>query len=315
MECTINIVTQSNGVGLDRDANILSTALIANGYDVTLSSARGISVLNHWLPSKNKYRINLFLERVFPRWIRSADVNILIPNQERFPKRHLARLKMIDYVFCKSRHALEIFSKHHRGCHYLGFTSLDFYDEQSSTTHVNFLHLAGRSTLKGTETVLKLWHEHPEWPPLTLLQNRDKLSKSVPDNIYLISEYLDDSRIKRLYNEHLIHICPSRSEGWGHYIVEAMACKRVVVTTDGPPMNEIIAAGRGIVIDVERTEGRHLGTNYYVDPRALETAIETIITSSESSIKELGDAARDWMLHNHEEFVERLVKLVNSVQN
>ena len=92
----INIIARANGVGLDRDVDLVRQCLKNAGYDVTISHCRSISPLRRILPSKPSFDANIFLERVFPRWFGSARQNLLIPNQERFPKRHLKHLKHID---------------------------------------------------------------------------------------------------------------------------------------------------------------------------------------------------------------------------
>lgn len=43
--------------------------------------------------------------------------------------------------------------------------------------------------------------------------------------------------------EHPIHVCASEREGFGHYINEARAAGALVVSTDHPPMNELITPG------------------------------------------------------------------------
>jgi len=229
---SLNIIARTNGVGLDRDVDLIHQVTSQAGYDVTISHCRAISPLRRWIPQKKNYDTNIFLERIFPRWLGSAETNILIPNQERFPSRHFPLLKKVDHIFCKSEHALEIFKKAHSSCHYTGFTSANLSYPEIPRKKLGILHLAGRSTLKGTETILALWAQHPEWPPLTLVQCKENAPSSVPDNVILLTHYLKDEEIVQIYNEHPIHLCTSLSEGWGHYIVEAMSCGALVVTTD-----------------------------------------------------------------------------------
>ena len=151
----INIIARTNGVGLDRDVDLVHDCLTAAGHEVSVSHCRAISPLRAVFPGRATYDANIFLERVFPRWLGSAHTNLLIPNQERFPERHIGRLKKIDHILCKSRHAEEIFSKHGK-TEFIGFTSTDMLDETANKDYQSFFHLAGRSTLKGTETILKL---------------------------------------------------------------------------------------------------------------------------------------------------------------
>ncbi len=306
MPLHLNIVARTNGVGLDRDVDLVREVAEAAGHQVTVSHCRGTSPLFAILPQKTRFDANIFMERVFTRWIGAAQTNILIPNQERFPERHLGRLQKIDHIFCKTEHGLETFQKHHSSCHLTRFTSKDLLDETVTRKRHSFFHLAGRSTLKGTKTVLSVWKKHPEWPKLTLLQHADNAPSEVPNNVRLITDYLSDEEIVRLANEHQFHLCPSESEGWGHYLVEAMSCRAIVITTDAPPMNELVTTSHGLLSKWKDSEKRHLGTNFFVDLHFLEEQIEQALGLDESQIEQLGKRARDWMLTNDSTFRETL---------
>ncbi len=314
MSGKINIIARRNGVGLDRDVDLLHDVLSTAGFEVTISHCRGISPLRRFFPQKGEFDANLFVERIFPRWLGSAPINIVIPNQERFPKRHLPLLRKMNHVLAKTAHGHEIFSKFVPRTHLVRFTSPNLFNAEipENESHA-CLHLAGRSTLKGTETVLALWEKHPEWPQLTLIQCSENAPASVPGNVTLLTDYLSDEEIQRHLNANPIHLCPSLSEGWGHYIVEAMSCGAVVVTTDGPPMNELVTAGRGIAVPFHKSEPRHLGTNFHVDPDALESSLIELFSASPESLKQTGDAARDWFLSNDQQFRETLTQTAKEI--
>lgn len=309
----LNLIARQNGVGLDRDVKLVKTVAESAGHRVTVSHARGISPLRAIFPNQPRFDANIFMERVFTRWISSAKTNILIPNQERYPERHLPRLTKIDHIFCKTQHALDIFQNHHSSCQLTHFTSHDLFDPDTPRNELGFFHLAGRSTLKGTSTLLSLWEKHPEWSTLTLLQHKDNAPEQTPKNVTLITDYLSDEQVRQLANEHRFHLCPSESEGWGHYIVEAMSCQACVITTDSPPMNELVTPERGLLVAENRSEKRHLGINYFVDPTALEAQIEAALKMSDSQKVALGEAARTWMLDNDKQFRAGLIKTIETV--
>ena len=300
---TALILGRSNGVGLDRDAALLAAALGECGVNAQSPKLRSLRAL---LSKNSRADVAFHLERVAPLWKRKAAVHFLIPNQERFPLRLLGRLRMIDHILCKSHHAVEVFREHHPSVHFIGFTSEDRRDDTVVPDYGRFFHLAGRSTLKNTGLLLELWGKHPEWPALTLVQHPDNAPSSVTPNVELVSRYLPDAELRQLQNSCGVHLCPSLSEGWGHYIVEAMSCAAVTLTTDAPPMNELVATDRGMLVPSHRSEPRHLGENFHADPDALEAAIGALITMPDGKKQGLGLAGRKWFEENARSFAGRI---------
>lgn len=314
MKNDVRIVARNNGVGIDRDVEILRTAIGRWTEPPAFSGYRSISPLRQWVGHRRRGSTIVFLERVATRWLRSAEQFILIPNQERFPRRLLGTLRRVDHILCKSRHARSIFAEHHESVHYSGFTSIDRRMQGVAPDAREFFHLGGGSSLKGTDMLVGLWRRRPDWPRLTVVwHRRGGIEGRMPDNIRMITHYLPDEELRRLQNECGVHLCPSRSEGWGHYLVEAMSCGATVVTTDGPPMNEIVGPARGVLVPHDHSEPRKMGVNYFMDVVALERSVDELVSAPAAHSIELGQAARAWYEENHRAFLARLEALWDGV--
>ena len=308
------VVGRMTGVGLDRDAALISTLLEGESLSTDWRHPRSLPLRKRLpFPYTPRHKLLIYLERAFRSWHRNAEKTVLIPNQERFPRRHLSRLRSIDAIFCKSHHATEVFSAHHPNAHYLGFTSEDRKLPDLKPDYSRFFHLAGHSTLKGTDAVLEIWRRNPKWPTLTLVIHPHNTPESIPANVELISRHLDEDELLQLQNSCGIHLCPSRSEGWGHYIVEALSCAAVTITTDAPPMNELVTPDRGILVPYDRSEPRHLGTNFHVITDKLEAAISKILTTPETELAALGTNARQWFETNDRDFRQRFHDLTSNL--
>jgi glycosyltransferase involved in cell wall biosynthesis len=294
---------------LSRDAAILEGALTDIGLRAARAATRDRGLLEI-LSRRPRARIVLHVERIHRRWLTAGGENWLIPNQERFPRRHLGRLGYIDRVLAKTRHAESIFNDAGaRACTYTGFTSQDRLDPNTGKDWLRFFHMAGGNTLKGTGDLLRLWARHPDWPELVLRQKPEDAPEPLPDNVTLQGSYLDDAALRSLQNACGIHLCPSQSEGWGHHILEAMSTGGVVLTTDAPPMNEIVTPDTGVLVPVTGSEPRHLGKRYFIDVPALESTVEKLIDMSPDAKNGLGGAARERYLEIDRAFRQRLAAL------
>jgi hypothetical protein len=304
------IVAKSNHYGLTRDSELLADAIRELGLTVEVVGISDRALLDRLVGRKIARRA-IHLERVSPQWLGAAHENILVPNQERFPHRHLGRLRRTDLILAKTIEACAVFAGFGVPIEYLGFTSQNRYQPNVSKNWVRVLHLAGGSTLKGTEDVLALWDKHPEWPELVLVQKQQNAPGGrVGDNVSLMTGYLDDDRLRQLQNECGIHLCPSRAEGWGHNIVEGMSSGALVITTDAAPMNEHVRSEFGMTVPYVRTEPRHLGTNFFVGVEALEAAIAASIEMPLSAKARMGELARQRFIEIDRSFRERLKLLL-----
>jgi hypothetical protein len=308
----IRLLGRDNGAGLSRDLALLAETLRDVGACVDVRGLPHRGRLAAWLTalrwrlSGPSHDLNLMLERIRPEFLRAARRNVLVPNPEYFRAADRAALPRLDEVWVKTRHAVPLFEALGARVRYVGFTSEDRRDATVPRRHA-FFHGPGRSGNKGTQALLALWARHPEWPPLTVVWRRRRaLPAKLPANVVLHRDHLDDAAYRRLQNAHRFHLCPSQTEGYGHYIAEAMSCGAVVVTLDAPPMHELVTSVRGVLIAAHAVGRQDLATLYAANEEALRAAIERCIGMEASEAERLGAAARAWFDVNHAAFPQRL---------
>jgi len=322
----INLLAWDNQRGLSHDIRLLSSTLVALGHQVHVTKlgphrhdGRRKALLLHvrmwWQRLRHAdrhatpYDINIALEHVRPDWFGLARLNLLVPNPEWLSPRSQHYLARYDAILCKTRYAVGLFAA--RGCRalHIGFRSTDCLQPEIPR-QPTFLHLAGASRMKGTQRLLALWQRHPEWPKLLVLQSPRTaipLGEPAPANIEHRIGYPGDVReIRRLQNTHLFHLCLSETEGWGHYLVEAMSCKAVLITCDAPPMNELLTPARGILVKASGIGAFNLTTLHRFDEAALEAAIGRLLAMPGHERTALGEQARAWFESNEAGFAARL---------
>lgn len=314
----IQLLGRDNGAGLSRDLELLAEALRAGGATVDAHGLPRRGRLAEWLTRLRfatgapRYDVNLMLERIRPEFFRAARRNVLVPNPEYFRPCDRQALAGIDEVWVKTHHAVPLFEALDARTRWIGFTSPDRNDPTVPRRHA-FFHGPGRSNNKGTAALLQLWARHPEWPTLTVAWRRKRVELDhLPANVNLLRERLDDATYRRLQNEHRFHLCPSQTEGYGHYLVEAMSCGAVVIAPDAPPMDELVTVERGVPVEARAVGRQDLATLYAADEAALEAAVERCIAMQPDEAGRLGAAARAWYEANRDAFPARLQETLRS---
>ncbi len=333
----VRLIGKANGVGLSRDFDLLAAALRACGCEVTLRGCekrdrkrrrnlltrlmarlRGLRRRMAGGPMAARYDVNLMLEHVWPQFLHEAGCNVLVPNPEWFDRRDLAFLASADRVWAKTMLAQELFTARGSRAVRIGFDSQDRHDG-TVTREPRFLHLAGRSPLKGTARLRALWLRHPEWPVLTIVQDVElgdgaaaESAQGAP-NLTLHRGYLGDAALRTLQNAHRFHVCTSEAEGWGHYIAEAMSVGAVTITCDAAPMNELVTAERGLLVAAHAGARHNLATLSLFDEPALEAAVAQVLVMPVEQWDAIGAAARRWFRDNKRGFVARVQHAVTEL--
>ncbi|MFC3652806.1 glycosyltransferase [Dyella humi] len=312
------LIARDNGAGLSRDLPLLADALQRAGCSTQITGLPHRGRFTEWLTrlslarKRPTFDVNVMLERIRPEFLRAAQRSVLIPNPEYFRSQDKIALPMMDAVWVKTWHAERLFQALGANTRYIGFTSADRFDA-SILRKQAFFHGPGRSGNKGTQALLALWRKHPEWPMLTVAWRRKRVEiEALPANVTLIRDHLSDADYRRLQNEHRFHICPSQTEGFGHYLVEAMSCRAVVVTLDAEPMNELVTAERGVLVPAQAIGMQDLATCYGFTEAAMEEGIERCLSMDLPTTERMGEAARTWHERNHAGFPQRLLEALRA---
>lgn len=238
----------------------------------------------------------------------------LIPNQEWFIESRLPYLRGINRILCKTRHATEIFSRYHTDVSYLGFTGGPELTKPdlSGKNYQLALHVAGNSQFKGTKTVLDCWLRHPEWPKLVVVSQHLEASDYASQNIDIRSN-LTDQEMEALWRNAGFAIQPSEVEGYGQVLAEALANGCVTVSTNAPPMNELIENSRGYLAQPVQTRTFRLGTRYMISSQSLEMAVSTAFNETQETLELISSKATEWHASNHEAFIQKLRVAVREI--
>ena len=347
----IRIILPTGGSGLIQDAKIYQ-ALIPNSYIVQVDRN---SPDTH--PEMNvKVDINLYLESIHAYNLFPANSRWLMVNQEYFSPCYA---EMVDVLIAKSRYAERLLRDYVKKMDlttrvvYLGHTSLpsrDIFPSSEKDWHL-LVQFAGKSRQKGTAQIIKLWQKNRGFRHLVpdarlIITCRDTCLSKISDEIANIPHdgrgwndpetglslypYLDDKELSDLRLRAGLFLCPSLIEGYGHYINEGTANAAVVVTTDFPPMNELVPPNPLLIrpnLILESWQviepfgflepyltGKHLPTSEacLVDPHHLEEILAYYLQLEREEKSSLAANNYHHYIARQEEFKKLLTEFLNS---
>jgi len=298
----INIFSSQNGKGLEASRQILKNELAELGHKIYEREFN--EKCSEICPQVD---LNIFLEIINPEWLDRATTNWFIPNPECYVQ-DLALLDRIDLFLCRTHEVERICKSMNKRTFYIGFSSRDCFSTLIEKDYGLCIHIAGSSNLKGTEAILEAWKGKDYLTDLTILIHYS-LPHSIQPNVQWMMEKMPLPEFRLFQNNYGIHLCLSETEGFGHYLMEAMSTGAVVITTDGPPMNEFIVDKRCLV-PYMKTAPCNLATLYYVDPEQLAKRVEDLMALSPEELKEIGDRNRINYLKKTKEFHKNLNRLM-----
>lgn len=299
---SVALISRDNGVGLTNDMRLLDKMLSEAGYDVTWVDWRQASMPHH--------DIGIFLELWNPRLMAFATRTVGIFNIEWLQRQWIIGLHACTQLWAKSEEAQYLFTRHLglRKSVRTGFMSRDLYDP-TVPRMLTAVHLRGKSSLKGTSAVLEAWEANPDLPPLTVISADDL---PVPPGVRLIHN-LNETQLSRELNQAQIHVCPSETEGWGHYIAEGMSVGGVVITTNATPMSEHITPEVGILLPPAARCTHGLATAWCVDATEIASAVRTVVGMTPEERNDRGVRARERFHARNEEFKNKALQLLSEL--
>ncbi|CAK4492066.1 unnamed protein product [Aphanomyces euteiches] len=262
---------------------------------------------------------------------------ILMPNVEMgdLQARHYHR---VDYVLAKTKDAYhrimhwyeENKSPRNAQVYYTMHTSSDptynITGAPKNWHNLTVFHASGNSPQKKTGAILRCWHSRPDFPKIriyTMLSEFNdtywELKASAPmDNVeFHFSESVPSHEFGKMLAEASVILCPSRTEGFGHYINQARASGGLVITTDGAPMNELIDETSGTLMSATVTGDTVLmgtGVTFFVNPSDVCDAVDRVVALTPEERAARGREGRRRYLEQQKFFKNAMKKLRPFIQ-
>lgn len=177
---------------------------------------------------------------------------------------------LYDFLFCNTKTHFGVFKEHPQVFYIPWGTDTEAYKAANppySKVSCTFFHSCGlHSSRKGTDILINAFQQvtgdakliiHSQIP---LSRDSFEYRSLQSDNRILLIE--KEVGAPGLYHLGDVYVYPTRLEGIGLTIAEALSCGLPVITTNAPPMNEFVINGvNGLLVDVEKTQVR--GDGYY----------------------------------------------------
>ena len=275
----------------------------------------------------------------FWKWLRDNAIDVVIMNEQRYAvnvyvkrivdlgyvvgayvdyytKKTVPCFDAYDFLLCNTKRHYSVF-RNHRKCLFIQwgtdvnlFKPSLFYPDRTSLDAVVFFHSTGWGNLrKGADLLVKAFQKVSG--KVKLLIHSQTPVEEYGDTAELIRK---DRRIEfiektvpapGLYHMGDVFVYPSKLEGIGLCVPEALACGLPVITTDNAPMNEFVEDGyNGFLVRVAVTrqrEDKYYWPQTYVDIDDLAAKMQfyadhpEIIAQHQRNARKSAEEKFDWV--------------------
>jgi len=230
----------------------------------------------------------------FEQWIKKYNIELVIFNEQHewqplsichklnikigsyidyYKKETVPFFNAYDFLICNTKRHFSVF-KWHPQCIYIPWgtdTSL-FFPRNKKNNQFTFFHSSGLNPYrKGTDLLIKATYKLMDKPFNTIIHTQSDLLKFFPNMKNIIKYLIRNKKLEiiqktvsqpGLYNLGNVYVYPSRLDGIGLTIAEAIASGLPVLVTNDQPMNEFVGNHSvGDTIKVKYSEKR--GDGYY----------------------------------------------------
>lgn len=230
----------------------------------------------------------------FIKWIKQNSIEVILFNEQQwftpiiwckelgvktfayidyYTEATIPLFDIYDGLICNTkRHAFAF--RNHRNVKYIKWgTDIDLYKPSNiCSDKLTFFHSAGMAPFrKGTDILLESFYKTKNRRDARLLLHTQvSITDTFPHLSEIIKEMVDENTLKivrktvsapGLYSQGDVYVYPSRLDGIGLTLMEAISSGLACITIDSPPMNEFIEDDFGRLCDVEYLYSRRDG--YY----------------------------------------------------
>ena len=257
----------------------------------------------------------------FKKWLKNNAIEVLIFNEQRswdillklqesdillgayvdyYTPETVPFFQLYDFLLCNTKRHYSVFKELEQTYFIPWGTDINICvpkKKSDSVEGITFFHSAGMGGVnlrKGTDILVKVFQDvkgatklviHSQvgiqkYPSVADLIQNDERIKFIKDTIPLPG----------LYHLGDVYVYPTRLEGIGLSIIEALACGLPVITTDNPPMNDFVVHRKtGYLVKVNKFRKRE--DNYYwpesiCDQNDLTKAMQSYVDNPGLAIKQ-----------------------------
>lgn len=246
-----------------------------------------------------------------------------------YTKKNISEFGFYDGLICNTERHKDAMRRFQRSVFIPWGTDLKvFQPENNQKDRTDFFHSFGWSPeRKGTDLVIRAMKLLPEGYSLTL-HGQTALRTVFPQLENDIDELIQSGRLKLfeetvpapgLYSKGRVYVYPSRLDGLGLTMAEALSCGLPIVVTDEPPMSEFAIAPFSRKVKVasytERKDG-YFWPLATVDVSELARKMIEVADEARSDWDGVSDSVRRWSLdhldanQNFEALLPFLLKIV-----
>ena len=180
-----------------------------------------------------------------------------------------------DFLICNTRRHFDTFCWHKQVYYIPWGTNVNLYKPQKTIPgnkdNITYFHSAGMNPFrKGSDLVIKAFSEICIDKSKLIVHTQKSLDKVFPDLGKIIKDLKDSGKLvcveetipmPGIYYMGDVYVYPSRLDGIGLTIIEALSCGLPVITCDNPPMNEFVNDDIGKLVKIDKLYSRFDG--YY----------------------------------------------------